>query len=95
LSHSGNFLKAIDELPVQVLDAPPDLLFVLRKTIVTSADVNSWVKLFTTNLFTTFNAQTRPNAALKSLTTHSIVKAFWAGSMVITLALGLTLTILL
>jgi hypothetical protein len=30
-SRSGNFLKAIDELPVQVPDAPPDLLFVLGK----------------------------------------------------------------
>jgi hypothetical protein len=30
LSHSGNFLKAIDELPVQVPDAPPDPALVLQ-----------------------------------------------------------------
>jgi hypothetical protein len=30
LSHSENFLKVIDELPVQVLDAPLDLALVLR-----------------------------------------------------------------
>jgi hypothetical protein len=76
LSRSGNFPKAIDELPVQVPDAPPNLLLVLRKTVATSTDVNSWIKLFTTNLFTASNAQICPNAALKSLTTHSIVKAF-------------------
>jgi hypothetical protein len=30
LSHSENFLRVIDELPVQVLDAPLDLALVLR-----------------------------------------------------------------
>jgi hypothetical protein len=30
LSHSENFLKVIDELPVEVLDAPLDLALVLR-----------------------------------------------------------------
>jgi hypothetical protein len=34
---------------------------------VNMAVVNSWVKLFTTNPSTTFNAQTRANAMLKSL----------------------------
>jgi len=30
LSHSENFLKVIDELPVEVLDAPLDLALVLQ-----------------------------------------------------------------
>jgi hypothetical protein len=85
--------KVIDELPLQVPDAPPDLTLVLWKPVATSTDVNSWVKLSTTSLSITFNAQTCPHAALKSSTTRLIVKA-WARSMVITLAPGLTLTIL-
>jgi hypothetical protein len=56
-------------------------LFVPRKTVATSADVNSWVKQFTTSLSTTFNAQTCPNAVLKSPTTSSILKASSAGRL--------------
>jgi hypothetical protein len=74
LSHSGNFLKVINELHVQVPDAPPDHLFVLRKTAATSAAVNSRLKPFTTSSSTTFNAQTCSNAVLKSLTTSSYSK---------------------
>jgi hypothetical protein len=51
-----NFLKVTDELPVQVLDAPLDLLFAPRKTAVTSADANSRVKPFATSLPASFNA---------------------------------------
>jgi hypothetical protein len=85
--------RKLPKLHVKVLNAPPDLLFLLRKTVITSADVNSWVKLLTTSLSTTFNAQTCLNAMLKSLTASFTLEASANGSIVITLA-RLTLTIL-
>jgi hypothetical protein len=69
LSHSGNFPTLTDELPVQVPDVTLDLLFVLRKKAVISAGVNSWVKLFTTSLPTSFKAGLLKRRAEK-LTNH-------------------------
>jgi hypothetical protein len=123
--------NVINELPVQVLEAPLNLALVLKirrtrrislnttltapflpllvelaavirknslrslscspKTAVTSAAVNSQVKPFTTNLSTSFNAQTCPNAVLKSLTASAMPKASAEGSIVITLVPGLTM----
>jgi hypothetical protein len=74
--NTAPFLPLLLELAAVIRKNSLRSLSCSSKTAVTSADVNSRVKQFTTSLSTTFKAQTCSNAALKSLTTHSIVKAF-------------------
>jgi hypothetical protein len=52
------FLPLLLELAAVTERTAFESLSSFSKTAVTSAAFNSWVKQFTTNLFTTFNAQT-------------------------------------
>jgi hypothetical protein len=76
------FLPLLLELAAVIRKNSLRSLSCSSKTAVTSADINSRVKQFTTNPSITFKAQTCPNAVLKSPTTSSILKASSAGSIV-------------
>ena len=73
--NTAPFLPLLLELAVVIGKNSLESRFCFSKGTVISVFVNSWVKLLSTSLSTSFNAQICPNAALKSSTTHAIVKS--------------------
>jgi hypothetical protein len=73
--------NVIDELQVEVVDAPLGLILVPEKTAVISAAVNMR-QTVRGKLFNRFQRRTRSNVVLKSSTPSSIRIASFAGSFV-------------